>query len=66
MNHITAQYNKFRADPERMDDAYADWLDQQDDDADTSWEAFQAECQADYERNLDAYLDEDYDWRRAA
>ena len=66
MNHITIAYNRFRNDPDRMDMAYDAWLDQQADDADTSWEAFQAECRANYEQALADHADAEHEWRKAS
>lgn len=53
--YIKAAFNRMMNDPDRLECAYEEWVEEQDEDADTSWEAFQADCRAQYEQDLSDY-----------
>lgn len=53
--HIKAAFNRLMNDPDRQESAYEEWLEEQDEGADTSWEAFQADCRAQYDQDMSDY-----------
>jgi hypothetical protein len=53
VSYLTQQFNRFMADDDAQDAAYELWVEQQDEEADTSWAAFQADCQASYHQALE-------------
>jgi hypothetical protein len=59
---IVAARNRFLNDPDLQESSYETWVEMQEDDADTSWAAYQAHCREEYDKALELCAEAEADF----